>query len=488
MGRSAGSVTRDWRAVDFGVLPSYSKRQAAAWNALRRLTGTEARWQTWIAEGLAPMLEMPAGFEIRLRQRHTVDTQQREIMVTSSTGTLNLGRDDSCDVRLRQRSVGNLHARIFTRDGRCYLEDLGSALGTFLNDSRLAPNQPASVTTGDQFAIFPYAFTVEITERWEPGAPVDVHAGPVLPLNPRAPDTAARNRATFGIQIHPPGADFLLEADRAFLEKLSAQVLRPLGSDRVERLSLTPVDTGLFEFLAAAVLERANRDLPFPLQASVDSSGSEHGQRANTARLAFSFCVKIAELTGSFRLLIGDRTIESLPAAASSVPANPALRHVSWAFPISAGYSELTIAEAGIVEPCDIVVLTRETAMLFPNATGRGWRLRQPSGNISQTIVDKYFERGCRSSMESEHDPSANAGASPDFAGLNVLMHAIIGEKQMTLAEAHMMVAGAIVELDGAKSDPVRIALNGRIAGLGELVEVAGQLGIRILSWKAPSL
>ena len=90
--------------------------------------------------------------------------------------------------------------------------------------------------------------------------------------------------------------------------------------------------------------------------------------------------------------------------------------------------------------------------------------------------------------MESEHDPSANAGASPDFAGLNVLMHAIIGEKQMTLAEAHMMVAGAIVELDGAKSDPVRIALNGRIAGLGELVEVAGQLGIRILSWKAPSV
>jgi type III secretion protein Q len=89
--------------------------------------------------------------------------------------------------------------------------------------------------------------------------------------------------------------------------------------------------------------------------------------------------------------------------------------------------------------------------------------------------------------MESGPESSPNGGAAPDLTGLPVRMHAIIGEKEITLGEANLMVAGAIVELEGAKSDPVRIALNGKIAGYGELVEVGGKLGLRILSWKAPS-
>lgn len=485
-GRSAGSVSRDWRVFDFGDLPSYSKRQAAAWNALRRLAGAEARWQTWIAEALTQMLEIPAGFEIRLRQRHTVDSQQRENTFASDTGMLTLGREDFCDVRLRQRSVGNLHARIFAREGRCYIEDLGSNLGTFLNASRLAPNQPTPIAAGDQFAIFPYTFTVEITERWVRGGPVDVHAGPLLPLNPRSLERpSTQSRTGFAIHIRPPDAGFMLEADRVFLEKLSAQLLGPLGSD-LERLTLTRADTGLFELLTAAVLERANRDLPFPLQAALDPCGQAQTLK-NAGGLAFSFSVKIAELTGTFRLLIGDGAVESLLTATSIAPANPAPHEISWMFPLSAGSVELTSAEAMIVEPGDVVLLAREATLLFPNLPERGWRLQQRPGNISHAIVDKYFERGCLSAMESGPESGTNVGAAPDFTGLPVRMHAIVGEKEMTLGEANLMVAGAIVELEGAKSDPVRIALNGKISGYGELVEVGGKLGIRILSWKAPS-
>jgi flagellar motor switch/type III secretory pathway protein FliN/pSer/pThr/pTyr-binding forkhead associated (FHA) protein len=486
--RSAGNVGRDWRAFDFGALPSFSKRQAAAWNAVRRLTGSETRWQTWIAEGLAQMLETSAGFEIRLRQRHTVHTDQRETTFTSSTGTLTLGREETCDVRLPQRSVGNLHARIFTRDGSCYIEDLASCLGTFLNDSRLLPNQPALISTGDEFAIFPYVFTVEVTERWMRGGQVDVHAGPVLPLNPRPVDRpAARNRAAFTIEIHPPGAPLLLEADRGFLEDLSAQTLGPLGANLAENLSFTTADTGLFELLLAAVLERANRDLPFPLHASLGLCGPRQTQRNSEAGLAFSFSVRIACLTGTFRLLIGDEAMASLADSGPTTAENPALLQVSWTFPISAGYAELTSAETAIVEPGDVVVLVREFAILFPHEPEKGWRIRQRPDNISQTTIDKYFESGCLSRMENQPESGANGGATPDLAGLPVRVHAIVGEKEMTLAEANLMVAGAIVELDGAKSDPVRIALNGKIAGFGELVEVSGKLGLRILSWKAPA-
>jgi len=383
--------------------------------------------------------------------------------------------------------VGNLHARIFARDGQCYIEDLGSALGTFLNDSRLAPNQPASIATGDQFAIFPYAFTVELTERWVPGGPVNVHAGPVLPLNPRPVDRPdRRNRAALTIDIHPPGAPLLLEVDRGFLVELSAQVLGPLGADFAENLSFTRADTGLFELLVAAVLERANRDLPFPLHAALDLCGRSQTLRNSDGGLAFSFSVKIANLTGTFRLLIGTEAMESLAEARTTTVENLALLQVSWIFPISAGYAELTSAEAAIVESGDVVVLVRESAILFPNGAEKGWRTQQRRDNISEATIDKYFESGCLSRMENQPESGANRGAIPDLTGLPVRVHAIIGEREMTLAEANLMVAGAIVELDGAKSDPVRIALNGKIAGSGELVEVGGKLGLRILSWKAP--
>src|SRR5262249_48388031 len=162
---------------------------------LPRIFAAETCWQDWITEGLARLFETPAGFVIRLRQRHTVDPQHAESVFTSESGELMLGRDEGCDVRLAPRSVGSRHARIFTQSGRCYIEDLGGAIGTFLNDSRLAPNRPAPVTTGDQLTIFPYAFTIEITERWVRGGPVAAHAGPLLPLNPRVPNPVSPDRA-----------------------------------------------------------------------------------------------------------------------------------------------------------------------------------------------------------------------------------------------------------------------------------------------------
>jgi type III secretion system YscQ/HrcQ family protein len=343
------------------------------------------------------------------------------------------------------------------------------------------------IATGDQFAIFPYAFTVEIRERWVRSVSADVYAGPLLPLNPRSIERlATRNRTVFVIQVQPPGASFLLEADRSFIEKLSAQILAPLGSDLTEYLSLTPIDTGLFELLVTAVLERANRDLRFPLRAALDATGLSTVRDADVG-LAFSFSVRVAEQTGTFRLFIGDQAVQALGSSTPPPNGDSALCDVSWAFSISAGYVELTGAEVARVEPGDVVLLTRESTILFPNTPERGWRLQPQPGNISRSRVDKYFERGCLSKREREPEPGTNAGAAPDLTGLPVRMHAIIGEKDMTLAEANLMAPGVIVELDCVKSDPVRIALNGKIAGFGELVEVDGRLGVRILSWKALS-
>ncbi|HEY7210475.1 MAG TPA: FHA domain-containing protein [Bryobacteraceae bacterium] len=467
------SVVANWRACDFEAIPLFSRSEAAAWNVLRRAFSPAAGWQTWIAEGLAAFFEANAGYEIGIRQKHTIDSHQPECAFVFEASELSLGRDENCEIRLTPRSVGNRHARIFAQAGKFYIEDLGSALGTFLNESRLEPNTPARISSGDQFAIFPYSFRIEIAERWSPDAQMNVYAGPVCVQS--FPGTTSTDCVTFELQVHPAGAALYLEMSRAFLERMSQRLLAPLCPGVKSRLGLTTADTGFFELLIASVLERINRDLRFPLQVELMPAGP-----APQRSIAFSFAVGIAGLTGWFRLLMSEQDSELLGRTVVA-DTHSALPCVAWAFPLSAGYVDLTSTEIGSIEPGDIVLLTRETALLFPNAPDRGWRVRSEESNISQAVIDKYFERGCLGSGKEEL-----AATGPDLTGLPVRLHAIVGEKEITLSEASQLVAGAILELEGAKSDPIRIALNGKIAGTGELVEVDGRFGVRILSWRAP--
>jgi len=48
-------------------------------------------------------------------------------------GTYTVGRDPSCDIVISDPYVSRRHARIFYRDNRWYIEDLGSRNGTYVN-------------------------------------------------------------------------------------------------------------------------------------------------------------------------------------------------------------------------------------------------------------------------------------------------------------------------------------------------------------------
>jgi hypothetical protein len=74
----------------------------------------------------------------------------REILV----GRLDAARgifpelDMTADGGLEQ-GVSRRHARIYTREGTCFVEDLDSVNGTFLNDERITPYLPYAFRDGD---------------------------------------------------------------------------------------------------------------------------------------------------------------------------------------------------------------------------------------------------------------------------------------------------------------------------------------------------
>jgi len=74
-------------------------------------------------------------------------------------GGLSIGRSGEADVRIEDRYASGLHARIFSREGRTYIEDMNSTNGTLLNDATLKGE--AELIDGDLVRIGDTEFRYE---------------------------------------------------------------------------------------------------------------------------------------------------------------------------------------------------------------------------------------------------------------------------------------------------------------------------------------
>jgi len=74
-------------------------------------------------------------------------------------GGLSIGRSAEADVRIEDRYASGVHARIFSRDGRTYIEDMNSTNGTLLNDATLVGE--AELIDGDVVRIGDTEFRYE---------------------------------------------------------------------------------------------------------------------------------------------------------------------------------------------------------------------------------------------------------------------------------------------------------------------------------------
>lgn len=75
-------------------------------------------------------------------------------------GGLSIGRSKEADVRIDDRYASSLHARVFSRESRFYVEDMNSTNGTLLNGATLQGE--AEAIDGDSVQIGDTVFRLEV--------------------------------------------------------------------------------------------------------------------------------------------------------------------------------------------------------------------------------------------------------------------------------------------------------------------------------------
>ena len=84
---------------------------------------------------------------------------QQVCQVSFEQGSYVIGRLDECDIHLPSSSVSRKHARLFVHNGRCYIEDLGSANGILVDGQRVVGRR--DLGTASQLRLGEYYLYLE---------------------------------------------------------------------------------------------------------------------------------------------------------------------------------------------------------------------------------------------------------------------------------------------------------------------------------------
>jgi type III secretion system YscQ/HrcQ family protein len=416
--------------------------------------------EKWLTEVASAMLQHPGNVRAKLIRGNFVEANKKAGDLVLDSDGLTFGRDETNRVVLPEQTITRHHARLTLQDSRVLIEDLDSALGTMVNGRRIDPFSPAELADGDEFVIFPHRFTAHISREWVPAGAVQI--GQPFQCQGNGAEfhaTIPARWSVFALTVEPVGAVFSLIADDPFLEGLCAAALAPIEATNA---GLTPGKEAVIELLLLSAIERANRDLAMPFQFSLGRRGAQPAITGDG--YAIGAALKIDRLAGAVRLFLPYTALEKMRAAWTG-PSPVAPAELGWRFALSAGAVELNAAEYAGLEPGDVILYHSAPAVLYPGRDDQGW-------NASLTD-EGHYKLEKRIAMET---------VTP-LDELPLRLHIVIDEKELTWAEVSRLAPGAILDLQRDPRDAVKLAVNGRLLGTGELVEIEGRLGVKLLTW-----
>jgi flagellar motor switch/type III secretory pathway protein FliN len=466
----------------FSDLKTFSRAEVELVNWHRRTFGGNWNWEAWLRDAFSGLLEVPQGTRLRISQSNEIGSEQKR-EYRFDQNEIHIGRSNENDISLALTAVSRRHARIVLRGSEYYIEDLGSPTGTYLNDTKLNAHQPQLLSDGDRVLIFPYAFLVAVEEIWVPDEHLQfsqtfVTGADWSKFELGIPSGFAR----FSVEIHPDAGEAFIGVSRAFLQTIVSRMTREVTTE------LAASDSGIFEFLLTTVLEHANRELKFPFQLLLKPFTPPTADSG--PGLALEFAIGISGATGPFKVFLPRTSLLRMrnvfaPSAKPSVD-----RPVVWTLPICAGYVTLAASDLGDIASGDILLYTPATEVLLPTQPGkgageRGWQATQISDQPCRLELSKFFERSLFMAESRETEKKGELAPKPDIDSLPVRVHIVLSDVELSLGELDGLVDGSILELNCSKGDPVRLVVNGKPLGVGELIEVEGKLGVQITAWSA---
>jgi flagellar motor switch/type III secretory pathway protein FliN/pSer/pThr/pTyr-binding forkhead associated (FHA) protein len=467
-------------SMPLGVLPAYSSEEVRLWNWFCRSFPQVEDWRRWLSDIFSQVLARRVGQELTIIQSHRFQPGIAEYKFTPPE--IRLGRGTENHLPLSGTSISKNHARLFLQGDRHLIEDLGSVLGTYLNGKKLAPHQPTEVASGDQIVVFPYVFTAKIEAIWAPESNVQLHAGTVTPSSwseflKNTPD----GFDAFLVTAHPTNQCAGLQIDRTFVHSILDRALTPKGVPS-SASARAPSDTGVLSLLLLGILQNANRQLAFPFQFALNPMRSGSSELPQGRGQTVLVSVRLSDVSGSFRIFVPYSFFATMMDAVSAHPEIHLPNTITWSFQISAGMLALTTEEVRQLEPGDVVMFDSNPQMLFPGNFKKGWNIFFDQGNFSTARLDNSFEEIVMGVRVTDKE---TPGEGLNLEDLPVFLHVIVAQKELTLSEANNLVPGTILDLNRDLSNVVQLAVNGKIVGQGELVEVDGKLGVRIGKWGA---
>ncbi len=89
-------------------------------------------------------------------------SQKRNFVANAVTVGRDLASADSAYLAVRDDEVSRQHAHFTAQDGVCWVEDLGSKNGTYVNDQKIAPRTPTRLELDDKVRVGQTTFTIQI--------------------------------------------------------------------------------------------------------------------------------------------------------------------------------------------------------------------------------------------------------------------------------------------------------------------------------------
>ncbi|MBI4853719.1 MAG: FliM/FliN family flagellar motor switch protein [Acidobacteria bacterium] len=439
-----------------------------------------------------------------------------------------IGRNSACEIHLNNRVVSSQHARIVANKTGFFLIDQ-SANGTYLNGRQIAPKTPTPLSQGDLIGIYPFQIVFGLNQTL---SNEDTHIGFKIEsvLETSFSDTIKKLNSPVPlavIGVEPSGRKALLEVDPNFIINMVDQIFGSESSSNSKLLrNLSNIETGVIEFLILRVIKAISDTMAefSGITIRLEQLFIQGGQvfktidtLADSSEPILELCtrVSVGEALGYLNLylpygLLNDATkaeVNDQNKLELLMDWLPHLEMLKIKLIAEIGEINLTSLDLYSLEPSDIILLPDVNLKFYGSELSgelfvrlgiwgevgfRGEIITEDSklkvilnsvcNNPRPHSPENINKDNKASEDKIEEMEEEDLSQSAEFIqSVPVTVVVELGRRNLTISDVTRLRIGQIIELNRTPSEPVELSVDGKIIGKGELVDVDGELGVRIL-------